>query len=38
VSTSEYDAFVRGVFVGTVLVAPILGLLIAALIRKVGRS
>jgi hypothetical protein len=37
-STSEYDAFVRGMIVGAILFAPILGLLFAAMIRKVGRS
>lgn len=37
-STSEYDAFIRGITVGAIVFAPILGLLFAALIRKVGRS
>jgi hypothetical protein len=38
VNIAEHDAFVRGAIFGTVVFAPILGLFIAAFIRKVGRS
>jgi hypothetical protein len=38
VSTSEYQVFILGIYVGAIIVAPILGFLFAMAILKVGRS